>query len=200
MSFLLSRKIAKRVRFIPVGSMLPSSTIRREVSGNVNRTRSRQRPPRIDRNQNIHSQPSLAAITPPKTGPNGGATFGLLRHQHINLVEMDSGVGVTCPKLNTPTYEPLSAGVAMSDMTPYPSDMVPRVFSQLFQFSSHLSSSRYESMHRSFPHSASSLAPEELRSFSAARARHWRQNRAQARGRTLGAGRLCRLRSPILPV
>lgn len=52
-------------------------TIKRDVSGNVKRTRTKHRPPRIDRNQNIHVHPSFEAMIPPKTGPSGGATFGL---------------------------------------------------------------------------------------------------------------------------
>ena len=65
------------MRLIPVAGTLPLPTIKRDVSGNVKRTRTRHRPPRIDRNQNIHVHPSFEAMIPPKTGPSGGATFGL---------------------------------------------------------------------------------------------------------------------------
>lgn len=71
--------------------MAPFPPILLEVSGRIKATVTRHMPPRMDKNQKMLFQPSFSAMTPPRTGPNGGATLGLFLHEFQFEINMYGG-------------------------------------------------------------------------------------------------------------
>lgn len=109
--------------------MLPFPTTLRAVSGNKMVIVTKQAPDPMLKNQKIHLQPLEATRTPPRTGPKLGAVLVLKKSFRFGwrLVE---NIEDTYPKETIPTKDPLSAGVAISDTTPYAIENVPENITQ----------------------------------------------------------------------
>jgi hypothetical protein len=68
---------ARRLALIPLGDLLPFSTMLRQVSGNATRKVIQTTPERMLRNPKFHLQPSFSERTPPRMGPMLSPAFGL---------------------------------------------------------------------------------------------------------------------------